>query len=242
MIVVFARLLLHFIEMHAPFVYSHRCSRLHPRHLYAVSRDAFREIRHRRLRDTASRNLMSADVQQSVKECSRCNHHTFRAHLHAPYRLHAHRRGRLAFTLHEQLIRLILPDVKVWRIVERPSPFPDELLAVALCARAPHGRSFRAVKHTKLYCRRVRYQSHLTAQRIYFAHNLSLCNSAHGRVATHLRYLVHVHCHQAGLRSDVGCRCCRLTPCVSASDNNHVVIEFHILLVLSYAKIQKTMI
>ena len=112
-------------------------------------------------------------------------------------------------------------------MVENGSPFPDELATVALSTRTPYGRSLSYIKHTELDSRLVGDDTHLSAQCINLSHNLSLGNTAYGRIATHLTNLVHVHRYQAGLGSHVRRGSSSLASSVATTDNENVIIESH---------------
>jgi hypothetical protein len=104
------------------------------------------------------------------------------------------------------------------------SPFPDKLSSVALGTGAPYGWALTHIEHAELNGGGIRDQTHLSAQGINLTHNLTFGNATHGRIARHLPNLVHVHRHQAGLRTHVGCCTGSLAACMSTSDDNHIVV------------------
>ena len=93
----------------------------------------------------------------------------------------------------------VLPDMQIGCIFEHFAPCPDKLVAVTLCARAPHGGAFRAVEYAELDGGTVGHQSHVAAQGVYFSYDLSFGNAAYGGVTAHLPDFVHVHRDKAGL-------------------------------------------
>ena len=186
---------------------------------------------HCRLGDTTTGYHFPSYVHQAVEESS-CRHDNgFGTQLHAPDGLHSYHLLRLLLChrnrLHQQLISLVLPDIEVVGMVQDTTPFPDKLPTVTLGTRAPHGRSFTAVKHSELDGCGIRHETHLSSKSVNLPHNLSFGNTTYGRVARHLRDLVHIHRYQTGLCSHV----CRGTSSFAASmttsDNQYVIIHYH---------------
>ena len=219
----FTLLYLHVLEVNRASVDAYRRARLHPGGGYSVACYALGEMRYGRLGDASARHHAPSDVHEAVQECPGRDHDAACPQLGAPYRAHS---GGAA-VLNDELVGLVLPDVKPLRRVERRAPLPNELLAVALCPRAPHGRSLAAVEHAELDCRSVRYAAHLSAQRINLPYYLSFGYTAHGRIAAHLRNLVHVHRYQTRAGTHARCRRCRLASRVAAADDQYVVFHFH---------------
>ena len=124
---------------------------------------------------------------------------------------------------------LVLPDVEIGGVVEDFAPFPDELAAVALSARAPHGRAFRFVEHAELDGGGIGDDTHAAPESVDLAYYLSLGDAANGRVARHLRYLVHVHRNEARVGTETRSSVSRLATRMTASDNDNIVKMFHIL-------------
>ena len=89
------------------------------------------------------------------------------------------------------------------------------------------GLSFVVDMDSSIPSRLVGDDTHLSAQCINLSHNLSLGNTAYGRIATHLTNLVHVHRYQAGLGSHVCGGSCSLASGVTTTDNENVIIESH---------------
>ena len=106
-------------------------------------------------------------------------------------------------------------------------PFCHKFCSVGLGARAPHSRTFAAIKHAKLNGGAVGDNTHLATQSIYFAHYLTLGDATHGGVATHLGYLVHIHCDEQGVGAEIGCRASCFATCVSCTYHYHVVFKSH---------------
>ena len=222
-----ARLHSHFVEMHRTFVNAHRRSRLHACRANAQAVNTFGQESRSRFGASSAAHLFATNVHQAAQKSARRNHHGT-----------CHERGSPngAHTFHHALLgnhlrHLVLPNVQVRRVFKAVSPFSNKACAVALCPWAPHGGAFRAVKHAELDSRGISHLTHLSAERINLAYNLSFGNTAHGRVAAHLRYFVHVHCHQARFGPHACSGTCRLATGMACTDNNDVVVKysFHVL-------------
>ncbi len=213
-------------EVDCPLVETHRRARFHSSRSNAPARDALGEVIGGRFGAPAPRYLMVADVHQSVKEGAGGNDDGLGAEGHPPDGGDAY---GLAM-LHDELVGLVLPDVEVGRMVERATPLPDKLAAVTLCAGRPDGRSLAFVEHAKLYGSAVGDHAHLTAHGVDLAYNLAFSDAADGRVAAHLRNLVHVHRNEASLGPNVGRRRCCLAACMTTADDDDVVIEISCIL------------
>ena len=178
---------------------------------------------HGRFGASSAFHHLSAHVHQTVEEGSRSDDDALCIELGTPDGAHA---DGLAVS-HEELVGLVLPDVEVVGVVEDGSPFPDKLATVALCARTPYGGTLSDVQHSELDGSLVGHDTHLSAERINLSYDLTLGDSADGRVATHLANLVHVHCYQASLGTHVGGGRSSLASGVPAADNKYVIIESH---------------
>ena len=178
--------------------------------------------------DASSRHHLASDVHQSVEEGAGGDHHALRPDLRAPDGCDAH--GLALFD--DELVGLVLPDVQMVGFIEHTAPFPDEFSTVALCTRAPHGRSFASVEHAELDGGGIGNEPHLSAQGIYLAHNLSFGNAANGRIARHLGNLVHVHGHQTGAGPHVSRGRSRLASGVSTANHYYIVVQCHSLWVI----------
>ena len=169
-------------------------------------------------------------MHQSVQEGTSCHDHAFGIEFCTPDGTDTNSR----LILNDEFISLILPDFKILRFIKSSTPFPDELPSVALGTGTPYGRSFTNVQHPELDGSGIRHETHLTSQGIDLAHNLPLGNTTNGRVARHLGNLVHVHRHQTGLSTHVGAGTGCLATCMSASDDNHIIFQYHILLICQF--------
>ena len=137
----------------------------------------------------------------------------------------SHANGLTVF--YQQFISLILPDVEVRCLIKHSAPFPDKLPSVALGTRTPHSRTLTYVQHTELDRGRICHKSHLTSQRINLTHNLPLSDTTNGRVARHLRNLVHVHRDQTGFGPHIGTGTSSLATSVTTPNYQHVIVQFH---------------
>ena len=232
--ILLARLLFEFVEMHAPTVDAHGSARFHTVGADAPARNALREARHGWLGHSSARHGATSHVHQAVEEGAGGDHDAFRPKFHAPNRAHTHghasnfiRISRRNW-LHEQFFHLVLPNVQTIDSIERFAPFPHEFFAVALRARTPHGRPLAPIQHPKLNRRGIGNTPHFAAERIYLPDYLAFSNSSHGRIARHLRHLVHVHRDETRACAHACRRHSSLASCVAAADDNHVVVELHV--------------
>ena len=168
---------------------------------------------------------MVPDVHQSIEECACGDDDSLGAYLHAPYRLHTDGLS----VLHYELLGLVLPDVEVRCAVDDASPFPYKLFSVTLGAGRPHGRSFTFVEHPELDSGGIGDEGHLSAKGVDLPHDLTFGNASHGRVATHLRNLVHVHGDEQCPGSDVCRRARRFAARVASTNHYHIVFKIHVL-------------
>ena len=141
-----------------------------------------------RLRDSSTAKLYTTDVHESVEERTRSEHNSLAVECNAKLSCNS-----LYFTIfYNKTIDRVLPNPEVWSVLERRAPLRYKPDAVGLGARTPHCRTLAAIEHPELDGSAVGNNSHLTAKRIYFSDNLTLSNTANGRIATHLGYLIHI--------------------------------------------------
>ena len=218
-----ARLFFHIFEMNTSLVNSDRSTGFHSGCSDTPSGDALRKVVYGRFGASSAFYHLSSYMHQSVEECSSGDDDALGIEFGSPDGFYAD-----GFSVsYEQFVSLVLPDVEVVGVVEDGSPFPDKLSSVALGTGAPYGRTLSDVEHSELDGGFIRYDTHLSAQSIDFAHNLSLGNTSDGGVATHLSNLVHIHRYQTGFGTHVCRGCSSLASGMSSTDNEHVIIEFH---------------
>jgi hypothetical protein len=104
------------------------------------------------------------------------------------------------------------------------APFPDKLSAITLGSRTPYGWPLAHVQHSELDGSSIRYQSHLTAKRVYLSDYLTFSDSAYSRIARHLCNLIHIHRHQTGLGAHVGRSASRFTTSMTTAYDDDIVI------------------
>ena len=126
-----------------------------------------------------------------------------------------------------KFLHLILPYIEVRCTIKNLAPFPDEFTTIALCSGAPHSRPLRLIEHAQLYSCGIGHYAHASTQCINLAHYLSLGYSTNGRVARHLRNLVHIHSDETSLGTHHGSSVCCFTSCVATADNYDIVVKFH---------------
>ena len=222
----FARLHLHLVEVDGTRVDAYRCARLHPPAAYAVLFDGLGQKRGGRLGAPAAFHLPPADVHETVEKRAGRHDHGPGAERGAPYGAQASDGA----VFHDEFGRFVLPYTQVLRVLQALAPGRDEPGPVALCPRAPHSRSFRAVEHTELDGRCVGHLARQSAQGVYFADDLPLRDAAYGRVAAHLGYLVHVHRYQTCPCAHPGCRRGRFAAGVAGTYHHHIKVKdcFHV--------------
>ena len=81
--------------------------------------------------------------------------------------------------------------------------------------------------------------THLAPERINLAHDLPLGDTAHGRVARHLRNLVHVHSDEARLGPHPRGGSSGFTAGMSAANHNNIVMKIHFCRLLVCDKSKK---
>ena len=177
--VALARLLLHLVEVDRASVDAHRGACLHSTCRDAVTCDALGEAEAGRFGTASPRQLGAPDVHQSVEEGACREYHATGAQ--DDIKVCDYARDTSVF--HQQLFHLILPEAQAGCVLEHLAPRPDELSAVALGTRTPHGGPFRAVQHAKLDGGTVRDESHLPSKCVYLPDYLPLGNASDGWIA-----------------------------------------------------------
>ena len=236
MVICFARLLLHFVKMYRARIYTYRRSRFHTSRANAIFCDRFGKKLRCGFCASSAAYLFLPHVYQAAQKCARRYHHRSAVEACAPKRINTNNSA----VFNEDFRGFVLPDGQIFLRLQPAAPLLNKARAVALGARAPHGGTFRAVEHAELYGAGICHFACASAQRIYLADNLSFGNAADGRVATHLRYLVHIHRNHAGFRAHP-CRSLRcFTARVACANHDDVVVEsrLHLLFSLIYRCVQ----
>src|SRR6266487_2893005 len=119
--------------------------------------------------------------------------------------------------------RLPLPKIKVW--LPLTNPLKSELigLLVALSPRSPNRGTLFCIEHSELESSHVRGLAHLSSERINFPRQVTLRQSANGRVAGHLTDRVRVDSQQQRLTAHSSGSECGFDPSVSGSHHDHVI-------------------
>ena len=112
-------------------------------------------------------------------------------------------------------------------------------LLVALCARAPDGRAARGVEESELDADSVGNFAHDAAERVNFADQMPLGNSADRRVAAHLRDQVQVHGDERGLQAHARGSHGSLAACMTGAHHYDIVLfgESHPVLFYGWNRI-----
>ena len=165
-----------------------------------------------------------ADVHKAVEEGTVCQHHMPGKKRRAVGNVHA---GQRTVIVKQEVVDSPLPHRQPVGMLENFAPLCRELITVGLRTRTPHSRPLRTIEHTELYRGSVSDDAHHTAQGVNLTHNLPLCDAPHGRVATHLGNLVHVHSHQERPCPQPCGGMCGLTPGVAGTHHYYVEIKSH---------------
>mgnify|MGYP003313098082 CR=1 FL=1 len=118
----------------------------------------------------------------------------------------------------------ILPEVEIRCFFQHAAPFGRKHHLVALATRTPHGRSFRLIQHPELNHGAVGDNARITAQSINFAHNLTLGNAAHGRIARHGSEQTQVHGDEQNLIAQICGSSSGLATCMAGSHHYYIIL------------------
>ena len=118
------------------------------------------------------------------------------------------------------LIRSSAPASSTSRMRTRYCPFH-------LRARRPDRRASAGIQQAKLNPDRIGHLAHDPAERVDFADQVALGDSADRRIARHLRDQVQVHRHHRRSQAHSGTRARRFAARVTGTDNDHVVLGLH---------------
>ena len=125
---------------------------------------------------------------------------------------------------HDQFRHLGLLDEEIGLALQHFAHLQAVLLLVTLGARRPYGRPPGGIEQAKLDSHRVRDFAHDSAQGIHFAHQMALGDPAHGGIARHLRYQVHVQREQGCLQPHAGRGHGSFASSVPGADDDHIVL------------------
>jgi hypothetical protein len=128
---------------------------------------------------------------------------------------------------HQQSIYRILIKVHIGRLLQHFPPFGRKEHPVVLCTGAPHGGALAKVEHTELDGAKVGNDTAVAAHGIYFPYDLTLCDTAHGRVAAHLGNGLHVHGYQQHFTAQVGGGGGGLTARMTSPNHYNIVFGKH---------------
>ncbi len=117
-----------------------------------------------------------------------------------------------------------LLDVEVRLGLQNFAHLDAVLLLVALRSRGPDGGPAGSIEQTELNADRVGDFAHHAAQRIDFAHQMTLGNSADRGIAGHLRDQVEIQRKQRGAQAHAGTRHGGFAACVAGADDDEIVL------------------
>jgi hypothetical protein len=174
---------------------------------------------------SAATDPLLADVRQAVQKRPRSHDHGFRSQHAAIPKLNPSdttiRNGETRdLSLHDSQIRLLLQYLAHLKPIK---------LLITLSARRPNGRTAAGIQQPELYAGGIRDLTHHPAQRVDFAYEMALRNSADGRIAGHLRDQVDIHRDHRGPQTQTSARARSFTTSVSGSDHNHLIRLSHVI-------------
>ena len=167
--------------------------------------------------------LYASHVHQPIEERAGSEHHSTGSKRYSQSGGHSPHPTLLDDKAHHG----ILPNVELWLLVEDSAPVLHEAHAVGLGSWAPHRRPLAAVEHAELDGRAVGDDAHHATKRIYLPHNLSLSDTTDGRIAAHLRNLVHVMSDEQSVCSHARSSTSRFTTGMAGTNHNDVVAVTH---------------
>ena len=101
-------------------------------------------------------------------------------------------------------------------------------LAIRLRARSAHSRSFTPIEHAELDPSEIGHPAHKTVERINFAHEMPLAETADRGIAGHCAYRREAMGDERGFGAHTrGCRG-GLAAGVAAADNHNIVLRIHL--------------
>jgi hypothetical protein len=95
-------------------------------------------------------------------------------------------------------------------------------LAISLRTRALHRWSFSAVKQPKLNTRSIGNTTHQTVERIHFANQMALAQTAYRRIAAHHPNSISTKCDQSSTSAHASGSRSRFATSVTTSHNNNI--------------------
>jgi hypothetical protein len=128
--------------------------------------------------------------------------------------------------LDHQLSDLGLQDPQVRFPLQDIAHANTILLLVALRARRPDGGPAAGVQQPELDADRIRHLAHHAAERVDLADQVALRDTAHGRIAGHLRDEIQVHGDHGGTQAHSGARPRSFATGMPGADNDHVILTW----------------
>ena len=128
------------------------------------------------------RNAVRADMHKPVKKCAGGQNDSRRVKSRAVTGYHA----TTPTVLNHHIIDRLRQYGKILRLGNRRLHGVAIKLPIGLGARPMHGRPFAPIEQAKLNPSLVGDAAHQPVQRIYFAHQMTLADTANRRIARHL--------------------------------------------------------
>src|SRR6185295_15924924 len=160
-----------------------------------------------------------SNVNQTIQKGSRRQYHRARRNAASIEQLDT---GD-SIAVEKNLGNFSLLDEKIWSVFQRESHNNAVLRLILLCPRRPNGRATPRVQQSKLNSAFIRDQAHDAAECVNLAHQMTLGNSAHCRIARHLRNQIRVHRVQSRTQSHARRLMRRLTTGMTCPDNYDVI-------------------
>ena len=122
-------------------------------------------------------------------------------------------------------------------------PILREEHTVTLRPRAPHGWTLRPIKHPELDGRPIGYNPTPSTHSIDLTHYLPLGNTAHGRIARHLAYIVEHLGYKQHTATEFCCSSGCFGTCMACTYNYYIEwLKYHILCTLDFLFLMKQFI
>jgi hypothetical protein len=139
------------------------------------------------------------------------------------------RKPKAESRFHDQIRNFRLLDLEIRLRLQHLAHLQAIGLLVTLRTRRPYRRAARGIQQAELDADGVGNLAHDSAQRVDFAHQVSLRDAADRRVARHLRDQINVERVESGLQSHACGGHCRLASGVAGAHHNNVELfgELH---------------
>ena len=205
-------------EVDAAAIESRRRAGLQSRLRQLQFLQACRQGDRRRITRPTGLVVVQPDVDASVEEGARREHHRAGSEGDADLRHGTHH----AIAFDHEIVHRLLEQAQAGLVLQASTDGGLVEHPVGLRARRPHGRSLAGIQDAELDAGLVRRQGHGTPERIDLAHQVALADATDGGIAAHLPQGFDVVGEQQGLGTHAGGRQCRLGAGMAATDDDDV--------------------